>query len=83
VNYLITDAAKHRRRLYLAALDCKDAFGSAFHQLMGINLEEIGVPKRLNKMIMDSYRNTQVRIYINDSTSEHIDIKKGIKQSCP
>jgi hypothetical protein len=83
LNYLIADAARHRKKLSLAALDCRDAFGSISHQLMGINLGKIGVPKRLNNLIMDSYKNTQVRIYSNGSASEPIDIKKSVKQCCP
>jgi hypothetical protein len=64
-------------------LDCRDAFGSVSHQLLGINLEKIGVPRRLKNLIMDSYKNTQVRIYSTGCASEPIDIKKGVKQGCP
>jgi hypothetical protein len=83
VNYLIADACRQRKKLYLAALDCRDAFGSVSHQLMGINLEKIRVPRRLKNVILDSYKGTQVRIYINGMASEPIDILKGVKKGCP
>jgi hypothetical protein len=83
VNYLIADACRRRKKLYLAALDCRDTFGSVSHQLMGINSEKIGIPRRLKNVIQDSYKNTQVRIYSNGSASEPIDILKGVKQGCP
>jgi hypothetical protein len=34
VIYLIADACARKKSLYLAALDCKDAFGSVSHQLL-------------------------------------------------
>jgi hypothetical protein len=59
VNYLIADAYRRRMKLYLAALDCRDALGSVSHQLMGINLEKIGVPRRLKNVILDSYKKSK------------------------
>jgi hypothetical protein len=64
VNYLIAEAYRRKKKLYLAILFCRDAFGSVSHQLMGINLEKIGVPRRLKNVIFDSYKNTQVRISV-------------------
>jgi hypothetical protein len=83
LNYLIADACKHKKKLYLAVLYYRDAFGFVSLQLLGINLGKIAVPKRLNNLIMDSYKNTQVRIYSTGYASEPIDIKKGVKQGCP
>jgi hypothetical protein len=62
INFLITHAINHNRSLYVAALDSKDAFGSLSHQLLDINLKALGIPTRLENLIMDSYDNTQVRI---------------------
>jgi hypothetical protein len=36
---------------------------------MNINLEKIGIPRRLRNVIVDSYKNMQVRIYNNGSAS--------------
>jgi hypothetical protein len=38
INYLIADATTNKRKLYIAALNCKDAFRSVSHQLFNINL---------------------------------------------
>jgi hypothetical protein len=76
--YLITHAMAKKRKLYIAALDCRDAFGSVSHQLLNKNLEKLGVPKRLKNLIMDSYKDSQVRIWSNGKASEPISIKKGL-----
>jgi hypothetical protein len=83
LNYLITDAVCHKKKLYLAALDCKDAFGSVSHQLMDINMDNLGIPTKLRNLIMDSYKNTTVRIWSCRTASNPVDIRKGVKQGCP
>jgi hypothetical protein len=82
-SYLISHAVMKRRSLYIAALDCWDAFGSVFHQLLNVNLGKLGVPKRLENLKMDWYRNSQVRIRSNGKSSDPICIRKGVKQGCP
>jgi hypothetical protein len=57
-------------------LDCKDAFGSVSHQLLDINLKALGIPTRLKNLIMDSYDNTQVRIWRSVESSRPIDMGK-------
>jgi hypothetical protein len=83
INFLIRHAMEHGNQLFVAALDCKDAFGSVSHQLLDINLKALGIPTRLRNLIMDSYKDSQVRIWSNGSASRPIDIKKGVKQGCP
>jgi hypothetical protein len=83
LNYLITDAVYNKKKLYLAALDCKDAFGSVSHQLMDINMNNLGVPSKLKNLIMDSYKNTTVRIWSCGTASNPVDIREGVKQGCP
>jgi hypothetical protein len=83
INFLIRHAMEHGNQLFVAALDCKDAFGSVSHQLLDINLKALGIPTRLRNLIMDSYKDSQVRIWSNGSASRPIDIRKGVKQGCP
>jgi hypothetical protein len=73
----------YKRKLYIAALDCRDAFGSVSHQLLNVNLERLSASKTLRNLIMDSYRNSQVRIWSNGKASDPIGIKKKVKQGCP
>jgi hypothetical protein len=82
INFIITHAINYKKSLYIAALDCKDAFGSIFHQLLNINLKILGIPTRLRNLIMDSYNRSQVRIWSAGEASKPIDIKKGVKQGC-
>jgi hypothetical protein len=83
VNYLIAEAMAKKKKLYLAALDCKDAFGSISHQILEKNLEQIGIPRRLKNVIVDSYLNSQGRIYSAGSASDPFNMLKGVKQGCP
>jgi hypothetical protein len=46
-------------------------------------LEQIGIPRRLKNVIVDSYVNTQGRFYSNGSALDPINIVKGVKQGCP
>jgi hypothetical protein len=46
-------------------------------------LGSLGVPKRLRNLIMDSYKNNQVRIWNSGKASDPISIRKGVKQGCP
>jgi hypothetical protein len=73
---------KNRKKLYIAALDCKSTFGSVSHQLLKINLEKNGIPRTLRNLIMDSYDKGQVRTWRAGSALEPNDIKKAVKQGC-
>jgi hypothetical protein len=46
---------------------------------LDVNLKALGIPTRLRNLIMDSYNNTQVRIWSTGTASRPIDIRKGIR----
>jgi hypothetical protein len=83
ISYLISHALANKRSLYIAALGCRDVFGSVPHQLLNLNMRQLEVPMRLNNLIMDSYKNSQVKIWSNRKVSDPIFIKEGVKQGCP
>jgi hypothetical protein len=83
IAFLISHAIFNGRMLYVAALDCKDAFGSVSHQLLDVNLKALGIPISLKNLIMDSYNETKVRIWSTVTASRSIESKKGVKQGCP
>jgi hypothetical protein len=66
----------NKRSLDIAALDWKDAFGSVSHQLLIINSERLGTSSRLKNLIIDSYKETKIRIWIVGSVSRSINRKK-------
>jgi hypothetical protein len=78
INFIITHAINYMKIMYIASLDCKDAFGSVSHQLLNSNLKNLGIPRRLRTLIMDSYNRSQVRIWSAGEASRPIAIKKGI-----
>jgi hypothetical protein len=83
INFLITYVISNKNSLYVAALDCKDAFGSVSYQLMNINFKNLEVPTKLRNLIIHPYKGSQVRIWSAGKVSRSIYIKKGVKQNCP
>jgi hypothetical protein len=61
ISYFISHALADKRSLYIAALDCRDAFGSVSHQLLNLNMRKPEVPMRLKNLIMDSYKTVKLR----------------------
>jgi hypothetical protein len=63
-NMAINRAMTTGKILYMMALDMKDAFGSVSHKQLENNLYHIGLCKPIREMIMDSYRNSTVKIKV-------------------
>jgi hypothetical protein len=83
LNQLVAEAIGRNKPIYIAALDCRDAFGSVSHELLLKNLEHLGGNKHLNNFIMDSYKNARVSIITKNGVTNEIKIRKGVKQGCP
>jgi hypothetical protein len=65
------------------SLDLRDAFGSIPHDLIEENLQSIGVPEKLIRLIMNSYRGATIQMQTKEGFTEKIEIGKGVKQGCP
>jgi hypothetical protein len=83
INFLMADAIARRRNIYIATLDCRDAFGSVSHDLLRENLTRLEVPEFFRNTIMDSYDGATVEIFTNTNCTPPIKILRGVKQGCP
>jgi CRISPR/Cas system CSM-associated protein Csm3 (group 7 of RAMP superfamily) len=80
---MIAEARALKKPIYLAAIDCRDTFGSVSHEFLKKNLEYLGVNEHLNNFIIDSYNGATVSIFTKNRVTNEIQIKKGVKQGCP
>jgi hypothetical protein len=62
--------------LYIAAIDCKDAFGSVTHDILKQNLKKVGLLSCLVNKIIDSYNDAFVRIWNQGEASNPIQTEK-------
>jgi hypothetical protein len=83
ISLLLAHVITNKKRIYIAAIDCKDAFGSVTHNILKQNLKKVRFPMNLVNVIMDSYKDTFVRIWNQGEASNPIPIRKGAKQGCP
>ena len=79
----VGDARRHRKDVYLAWLDLRNAFGSIPHPAIRTTLTHIGVPASLVDLVMNAYTGatTTIRTPIGDSNP--VQVQAGVKQGCP
>jgi hypothetical protein len=56
ISLLLAHAITNKKPIYIAAIDCKDAFGSVTHDILKQNLKRTGLHMNLVYVIMDSYK---------------------------
>jgi hypothetical protein len=61
-NVIINDAVRKKTPLYILSLDLRDTFGSVPHELIGKNLNDLGIPENVINLVMDSYREAYIQI---------------------
>ena len=80
---LVGQARRNKKKLSLAWLDIRNAFGSVPHSAILTTLRYIGVPEELISLIMNAYRGASTTIKLPDGTTRAIPIQAGVKQGCP
>jgi hypothetical protein len=75
-NSVIHNSVSINRPIFVVALDLTDAFGSIPHQLIKRNMEDIGLPEKINELIGYCYNKTATRIF---ARKEDLHISKPIK----
>jgi hypothetical protein len=80
---MIGHAIDKKRKLFIATLDCRDAFGSVSHIHMGNNLKRLQVPDHMTNCFFDSNKDSKVNLYNNKNCSRDITIRRGVKQGWP
>ena len=80
---LVGQARRNKKKLSVAWLDIRNAFGSVPHSTIRATLRHIGVPPPLVSFIMNAYTgaSTVIRTPVGDTAP--IPIAAGVKQGCP
>ena len=80
---LVGQARRNKKKLALAWLDIRNAFGSVLHAVILTTLRYLGVPEELVSLIMNAYRGASTTIKLPDGSTRSIPIQAGVKQGCP
>ena len=80
---LVGQARRNKKKLSLAWLDIRNAFGSVPHAVILTTLGYLGVPEELVSLIMNAYQGASTTIKLPDGSTRSIPIQAGVKQGCP
>ena len=80
---LVDDAWRLQKKLNLAWLDIRNAFGSVPHAVVLTTLEHMGFPTNLVKMIQNVYTCATTEVIMPHGPTPSINIDCGVKQGCP
>ena len=80
---LVGQARRNKKKLSVAWLDIRNAFGSVPHATILSTLRHLGVPVELTSLIMNAYTGASTIFKTPQGDTCAIPIRAGVKQSCP
>ena len=80
---LVGQARRDKKKLCVAWLDIRNAFGSIPHSTILHTLRHLGAPEELVSFVMNAYTGAATTIRTPDGTTRAIPIRAGVKQGCP
>lgn len=80
---LVGEARRSKKKLCIAWLDIRNAFGSVPHSTIRTTLQHIGVPQEFVNLIMNAYTGASTVIKTPNGSTSKIPIRAGVKQGCP
>lgn len=80
---LVGQARRNKKKLSVAWLDIRNAFGSVPHASILNTLRHIGVPAELTSLIMNAYSGAATIFKTPLGDTGAIPIRAGVKQGCP
>ena len=80
---LVGQARRNKKKLSVAWLDIRNAFGSVPHATILNTLRHIGVPDDLISLIMNAYTGASSTFKTPNGETRAIPIRAGVKQGCP
>ena len=80
---LVGQARRNKKKLSVAWLDIRNAFGSVPHAVILSTLRHIGVPVELTSLIMNAYTGAASIFKTPQGDTSAIPIRAGVKQGCP
>ena len=79
----VGQARRNKKKLSLAWLDLRNAFGSVPHSVIITTLRHLGVAEELVTLITNAYSGASPTIKTPDGLTRSILIRAGVKQGCP
>jgi len=79
----LQDARRRRKRIHIAWLDLKNAFGSVPTNHLLHSMQELGLTGATINIVEDIYSGSTTQVRIGKRVSEPIQCEKGVKQGCP
>ena len=80
---IVGQSRKNEKKLSLAWLDTRNAFGSVPHSAIITTLHHVGVPDELITLISNAYRGASSTIKTPDGLTRSIPVRAGVNQGCP
>ena len=80
---LVGQARRNKKKLSLAWLDIRNAFGSVPHHAITTTLRYLGVPQELITLILNAYTGASSTFKTPDGLTRSIPVRAGVKQGCP
>lgn len=83
VNRLIQKTREKGSERCIAWLDVSNAFVAVPHSALTAALRAMGAGSVLADIVREAYEGTSSRIAVDTGTSQPVDVRSGIKKSCP
>ena len=80
---IVGQSRRNKKKLSLAWLDIRNAFGSVPHSAIITTLRHLGVPEELITLISNAYRGASSTVKTPDGLTRSIPVRAGVKQGCP
>ena len=80
---LVGQARRNKKKLSVAWLDIRNAFGSVPHSTIRTTLRQIGAPPHLITLIMNAYTGATTVVKTPNGNTTAIPIQADVKQGCP
>ncbi|MDW0252306.1 MAG: reverse transcriptase domain-containing protein, partial [Nitrososphaeraceae archaeon] len=83
LSFVMNDAKRHQRNLFLALFDLRNAFGEVNHNLIRSSLYYHHIPSSFIEIFDSIYNNFNVSVACNGKLTDAIPVEKGVLQGDP
>lgn len=80
---IVGQSRRNKKKLSLAWLDIRNAFGSVPHSAIITTLRHLGVPNKLITLVSNAYSGASSTIKTPEGLTRSIPVRAGVKQSLP
>ena len=83
LSSVVADTRRQTKKLNLAWLDLRNAFGSIPHSVIHTTLTHMGAPPNLVEFVSNAYTGATTTIRTSTGDTNAVPIHAGVKQGCP